>query len=197
MKKLLLAIIVLFLLSGCEYGGSEPDVSPYDYTELDSISFVKDGNETKVLILGDSTMYKGETWNYLPYTVYNAGMGTTTTIGVLNRMHLIDTVDPDIVIVGAGMNDVFHGHNIVDIQARFLEIKEICKSKNVPVVFIEVSDPYNVSSGIVSMINNFVNENTIQVPFDCQNDETTDGIHFTDSGYKRLSKSIENTINNI
>lgn len=195
MKKILCIVIALFFI-GCEYETDDNfDGFHYDNYDFYSISYQRLGNSTRVLFMGDSTIRLGASWAWLPYTVYNVAKDGITTRGVINRLHFIDSLNPDYVVVGIGNCDSFY-LSIGEFSSHIETIQDFCDARGVPVIFIEIpalTPSINILKFRIDekvRVDNYLEFNMMEV-------ETYDGVHYNELGYKRLSSEIETMIGSL
>jgi len=201
MKKLMIILSLIFLFVGCEYETDDntKDINSLFYDKYDfySISFQSVGNGINVLIMGDSTMYSSAYCDNLPYNIYNVSKPGITTRGIINRLHFIQSLNIDYVVIGIGINDSKH-LSTGEFNSHILTIIDYCNDSGVDVVFIQITDIYGCASENV-LYNNIYMSLTCDnyLKWDCLQSETVDGIHFNYSGYTRLSQEIENMIDGL
>jgi len=214
MKNLIIIFVALSFF-GCEFQ-DQPDsmikenrsatINYWDWNGLNDISAQRDGTEIKVLIMGDSTMEIGDTWDYLPtdWTVINVAKGTTSSVGVYNRRHFISEQLPDYIVLGVGMNDCLLDYDLNSFVVYYSAILQEAEDNGIPVLCIQISDPWGVAYPeslyrnilIINMLQGRPDAHYIHVGATIWN---MDGslIHFKPEFYEDISILIENKINEI
>lgn len=136
---------------------------------------------------------------WLPMSCINSGLGSDTTIGVLDRWDDdIVAFNPDYIFVNIGINDVALGYAEADIKSRLEDIIDLCENKG----FI-FSIPYYTAptDSTIKSINNHIKSYCLTK--NCKYIETynwsvenagganyADSVHPSLLGYKSMAKCI-------
>lgn len=195
MKKLI--IILIFCLSGCFYEQEVEKESDCEkalmLSNLDinyRHSNIKDS--ITVAIVGDSRGDFGGNWYGINHTTYNFSLRGTTSARILNQLDLIKAVNPNYIVIFTGVND-----NICIDPFQFQEnINIIMESlKNYNVILVSSISPCGVNSTVYQIYDSILKEYSGYINFSLECSDTTDGVHYTESGYKKISDVINNIIN--
>lgn len=180
MRNLISLIIIVFLYncSGYEENGS-----------CDCEKIYKNGNETSVLIMGDSRGHDGYEWANLPYEVYNiAARGVTTEI-TIDRLCNLDKIHPDYVIVFSGPNDE-RELDEWDFEENLKYIEQYILDHNAIPVFIDISINKNLYSNRFDFFKEKITERKNYLFLTDDPNYYVDIFHFSKDGYKEISKKI-------
>jgi len=183
-----------------------PEVVYYDWNELDVISFERIGEGKKILIMGDSTMQLGRTWDYLPsdWHIINVGKGSTTSVGANNRKHFINEQLPDYVVLGCGINDCLVGYDYNSFIIQYSSVLDEAATYNIPIICITIADPWGIAYpasfwrnvGIINMCNSRSGAYRVNPNAQPLNMDTT-LIHYWPYFYETISNVVINKINEI
>lgn len=173
-------------------------------------------NNIDVIMLGDSITGRGD-WKTLfeNLVVLNFGVDGDTTTGILSRVHKVVEIEPKVVVLTVGINDLCISVPLEDVFENYKKIVEKIKSKNIKLilnaVLITQMPAINKKVKIFNeMIKNYAKENNIvftEINSAFANDKellredlTTDGLHLGQKAYKvwayRLKSVIDDTLNN-
>lgn len=164
------------------------------------------GKNVDVTFIGDSLTDLYDVKKYYPqYTVANRGIGGDTTTGVINRLDVsVYQIKPKVATLLIGVNnirtmlndyeDILKGFqtNIPDTKIVLLSLtsmtkdwgrnNKIARDNNVKIK--EYADKYNYT--YVDLYNPLLDPNTNELRMEY----TTDGGHFTDEGYVKITSVI-------
>lgn len=176
-----------------------------------------------IVFLGDSMISYWNIGNNIKNdNIINWGIGGDTTIGVLDRLDLVINLNPSIVIISVGSNDLIRVPNttINDIGERIKLINEKLK-KSIPDVIVKFISLLPVLDNHEITNENYLRKRTNKQIDDINNailkhieyidvntklkdknnklklEYTMDGIHLNDAGYKIFSQAIANEVSEI
>lgn len=189
--------------------------------ELFNKEVVKPGS---IVLLGDSLFGFFNNKDYFNDKIINRGISGDTTKGVLERLDQIINIDPSVVIINIGSNDIPRFDDPADtITRRILQIKYELESniKDVKVYILSLSpvlrdNPVsnmaymrNRTNSLIMEVNDELNIYTDIIDVNgCLSDDngnlrleyTTDGLHLTKAGYdifvRHMSKYIKELTEN-
>lgn len=177
--------------------------------------------KNKVIIVGDSMVaYLNLNRFGLSDEIINQGIAGDTTIGVINRLDLVIRLNPSIVILSIGSNDmVLTDLSLIETVENVIKIKEMIEEKTSAKVYIMNLTPVLRDHEISNMdyISNRINQNIKVINeelkkriskslyfniFDELIDQngnldlkyTTDGIHLNHQGYEIYTKFLKQII---
>jgi acyl-CoA thioesterase-1 len=128
--------------------------------------------------------------------VINAGVsGEVTTDGLLRLEKKLSTLQPDLIILLEGGNDILRNQSFKSIKDNLSKMIALAEKDNIPVILIGVPKK-NLFSDTASFYSELAEQH--QVIFD---DETigelirtpsmkSDSVHFNRAGYSRLAENI-------
>ena len=93
---------------------------PYYKHKVSQFEMLKDKNEAKIMMLGDSITDEGEWSELWGEVVQNRGISGDTTSGVLDRL---STVSPSIkqVFIMIGVNDIMRGKSENEVFENYID----------------------------------------------------------------------------
>lgn len=171
-----------------------------------------------IVFLGDSTINFFKHENYFENNnIINRGIPGDTTSGVINRLEQIIKIDPEIIIISIGSNDILLKRTTTEIVQSILKIKYMLNEQLpdakvyllslIPVLDDKEITNYNYLSNrnndIIDEINNNLNifTNIIDVSGCLKDDNnnlnklyTYDGVHLNDKGYLIFSRELSENI---
>jgi len=149
----IIGIIALCMTSfiGCYEESKELDASldnDNDFLDHEQVNVI-DGTKS-VLFAGDSRFDYLNT-SSLPFTTYNLAKGGSTTNGCIKRLPYYLAKDFDVFVLEIGVNDIFWGYNLNDIESRYIFILDSIKNERPSVeiycvTLVNVSDYFDNSN---------------------------------------------------
>ena len=149
----IIGIITLCMTSfiGCYDSSKELDASldnDNDFLDHEQVNVI-DGTKS-VLFAGDSRFDYLNT-SSLPFTTYNLAKGGSTTNGCIKRLPYYLAKDFDVFVLEIGVNDIFWGYNLNDIESRYIFILDSIKNERPSVeiycvTLVNVSDYFDNSN---------------------------------------------------
>lgn len=180
---------------------------PYYKHKVSQFEMLKDKNEAKIMMLGDSITDEGEWSELWGEVVQNRGISGDTTSGVLDRL---STVSPSIkqVFIMIGVNDIMRGKSENEVFENYKKIIKFFEEKNIKVhiqstLYIGETRKQNFNPKIEKLNeklkdfaqnNNidFIDLNPIFAPNKVLKSEfTTDDLHLNGKAYTLWVKEIE------
>ena len=147
------------------------------------------------------------------WTVFNRGVRGQRSDQILWRFEReLTRLKPDVVVVLAGVNDLYQGYSVEDIKANLQKIYSLALENNIRVMACTIL-PYNESTDQIKQkmaeTNDWIRSHAKQYGFlfcdtfalldDPKNPGnlagTPDGIHPDVAGYRRMGKAIERVLN--
>ncbi|MBU1142605.1 MAG: hypothetical protein KKH92_03060 [Firmicutes bacterium] len=183
--------------------------------------FEQMSEQGKATLIGDSMVaYLNLSKFGLEKEMINQGIAGDTTLGVLNRVHLVSRLNPKIVIISVGSNDMVLTDLTFDETVKnILKVKKEIESDTNAKVYVmsltpvlrdhEITNSMYVSNRTnqdISYINHQLKERINETEFINIYDDlidndgnlnyhyTTDGIHLNHKGYEHYTKHIKNII---
>lgn len=170
-------------------------------------------NNIDVAMLGDSITNRGD-WKTLfeNLVVLNFGIDGDTTSGVLNRVNSVIELEPKVVVLIIGINDLCISVPIEDVFNRYIQIVEKLKSKNIKlilnaVIITQIPTVNRKVKVFNEMIKNYAKENNIvftEINSAFENDKgllredlTTDGLHLCQKAYKVWAYRLKSVVEKI
>lgn len=176
-----------------------------------------------IIFIGDSMISHWQINNYLKNdNIVNWGIGGDTTIGVLDRLELVIKLNPSVVVVSIGSNDLIRVPNttIFEISERINLIKKTLEDNiiDVKIEFIsilpildnhEITNHNYLRSRTNEQIDNLNKEINKKIDYIDVNSKlkdennklmfkyTSDGVHLNDQGYQIFSQAIANKVKEI
>jgi len=135
MKKTLFLIIVLLLVTGCEFV-DDPTVAVTIAKRLSNTARCVDGCS---VVIGDSNVFWYD-WNFIPGNVCNKGIGGTQIQFVTDNMDAIAKLNPARLIIWTGQND--HKRPLEEIKADYAAMFAAMLKLTCPIYILSVH-PYN------------------------------------------------------
>ena len=125
-------IFFFFLIVGLFANEWKIQNDPYYKHKVSQFEILKDKNEVKIMMLGDSITDEGE-WNELwGEIVQNRGISGDTTSGVLDRLYTVNTNLKEVYIM-IGVNDIMRGAKAEDVFSNYKKIVEFFQKKGVKI----------------------------------------------------------------
>lgn len=165
--------------------------------------FEEFGGKASVVFFGDSNTQLGEWSEFFPnYSVANRGIGGDTTSDLLSRVSEVLVLNPKIVFVMVGINDLKYQTSTEKILENYQKIIEILKRNKVRVVVqptiqcrrvkgscgkkVESINELNLS---LEMLAKQLNVDFLHLPNLTKSDGlskefTTDGVHLSAKGFR-------------
>ena len=179
---------------------------PYYKHKVSQFEMLKDKNEAKIMMLGDSITDEGEWSELWGEVVQNRGISGDTTSGVLDRLY---TLNPNTkrVFIMIGVNDIMRGFSEDFVFENYKKIIKFFQEKNIAVViqatlYIGESRKQNFNPKIEKLNKNledfakeksikFVDLNPILAPNKVLKQEfTKDDLHLNKKAYRLWIKEI-------
>jgi lysophospholipase L1-like esterase len=199
MKKIFFISIIFILVSifGCDYEDNSTPVKQYLKDESDNfpVNFRhREGERPVILFMGDSRADFGNTWDDLPYEVYNVARYGSSTYSILKRLFYVDQIHPDYVVIFTGIND-YTTMSPEQFQKN-LNIIFSYLSQRTKIILMDISiNPNFPASFAVYSDNKKIMENySCYLSLNLINEDFTDSVHFSELGYKKVSEAIMNFI---
>lgn len=203
-------IIIFFCLLVIGIFASEWKIQndPYYKHRVSQFEMLKDKNEVKIMMLGDSITNEAEWSELWGEIVQNRGISGDTTTGVLDRLHTINK-NLQTVYIMIGVNDIMRGAKAEDVFSNYKKIIEFFLKKGVKVniqstLYIGESRKQNFNEEIEKLNNslklyaqentiNFIDLNPILAPNKVLKKEfTSDDLHLNSNAYKLWIEKIRN-----
>lgn len=203
-------IIIFFCLLVIGIFASEWKIQndPYYKHRVSQFEMLKDKNEVKIMMLGDSITNEAEWSELWGEIVQNRGISGDTTTGVLDRLHTINK-NLQTVYIMIGVNDIMRGAKAEDVFSNYKKIIEFFLKKGVKVniqstLYIGESRKQNFNEEIEKLNNslklyaqentiNFIDLNPILAPNKVLKKEfTSDDLHLNSNAYKLWIEKIKN-----
>ena len=179
---------------------------PYYKHKVSQFEMLKDKNEAKIMMLGDSITDEGEWSELWGEVVQNRGISGDTTSGVLDRLY---TLNPNTkrVFIMIGVNDIMRGYSEDLVFENYKKIVKFFQEKDIDVViqatlYIGESRKQNFNPKIEKLNKNlkdfakeqnikFVDLNPILAPNKVLKQEfTKDDLHLNEKAYRLWIKEI-------
>ena len=184
-------IIFIVVLMGC-YDDPE-QYSRFDFVDTGIVAERQSETGPVVLVMGDSRGHLGDEWHYLRATVYNVAFGGTTMYGVKHRIHYVNEIQPDYVIIFGGVNESRFSTTFDEWRTVFdANVQAIIDAGAIPVL----CDPFTarldggeyISREIRAYLRNTYND----YYFDSATEISwfRDHVHFSSFGYEKISENI-------
>jgi len=91
--------------------------------------------QVELVMFGDSITEWGPWADALPQTkVANRGLAGDTTGGMLGRIDTTTNVEPKLVCIMAGINDLAQGYAVSEVFENYTRMLETWKTRNIPVI---------------------------------------------------------------
>ncbi|SPZ21421.1 GDSL-like Lipase/Acylhydrolase [Providencia rettgeri] len=143
--------------------------------------------------------------------VVNRGINGDTTIGVIDRLSSITSMQPTKIFIMLGVNDIMTGKTVEDTYNNYIEIIKTLKSKGFD-IYVQstlLADHFKADNSKIIELNsklvNFCKENNITyidlnsgltINEKLRGDLTIDGIHLNNKGYDIWKSEINKILNN-
>ena len=180
---------------------------PYYKHKVSQFEMLKDKNEAKIMMLGDSITDEGEWSELWGEVVQNRGISGDTTSGVLDRLY---TLNPNTkrVFIMIGVNDIMRGYSEDLVFENYKKIVKFFQEKDIDVViqatlYIGESRKQNFNPKIEKLNKNlkdfakeqnikFVDLNPILAPQKTLLEEfTKDDLHLNGDAYKLWIETLK------
>ncbi|MEX6036866.1 GDSL-type esterase/lipase family protein [Providencia hangzhouensis] len=141
----------------------------------------------------------------------NRGINGDTTIGVIDRLSSITSMQPTKIFIMLGVNDIMTGKTVEDTYNNYIEIIKTLKSKGFD-IYVQstlLADYFKADNSKIIELNsklvNFCKENNITyidlnsgltINEKLRGDLTIDGIHLNNKGYDIWKSEINKILNN-
>lgn len=190
-----------------------------DYKKQVDIFNQEETKKNQIVFIGDSIINYWDTSKYFTNTnIINRGIAGDTAVGVLNRLDQIIKIEPSIIIIHVGSNDIVRTTNTNDeIVQTLLKIRYKLETNlpNTKIYIVSLPpvlrDHEITSTAYVQHRTNDIIEDINEKlllftePIDTSSylkdsdgnlklNYTKDGIHLTHEGYKVLSKVIASEV---
>ncbi len=185
----LFCLTIVLAILGC----SQPKLAPLDA-------------DSRILAFGDSLTYgygapEGKSYPAIlsklsGLEVINSGVsGETTDIGLLRLEQELERVQPELLILIEGGNDILRNHSPESIKANLAAMIKLARSHDIPVVLIGVPEK-KLFSNAAPIYEELATEN--QLVFDgtllgklLRNPAyKSDLVHLNEQGYQAMAKDI-------
>lgn len=200
-------IFFFFLIVGLFANEWKIQNDPYYKHKASQFEILKDKNEVKIMMLGDSITDEGE-WNELwGEIVQNRGISGDTTSGVLDRLYTVNTNLKEVYIM-IGVNDIMRGAKAEDVFSNYKKIVEFFQKKGVKIsiqstLYIGESRKKDFNEEVEKLNNSlkefakqnsirFIDLNSIFAPKKVlKSDFTKDDLHLNGQAYKLWINEIK------
>ncbi|MEX5988896.1 GDSL-type esterase/lipase family protein [Providencia hangzhouensis] len=141
----------------------------------------------------------------------NRGINGDTTIGVIDRLSSITSMQPTKIFIMLGVNDIMTGKTVEDTYNNYIEIIKTLKSKGFD-IYVQstlLADHFKADNSKIIELNsklvNFCKENNITyidlnsgltINEKLRGDLTIYGIHLNNKGYDIWKSEINKILNN-
>lgn len=196
-------ILYLFLIFTIEIFAQ----NTYYEDKVSQFNILKNEKHKNIIMLGDSITDRG-LWSELTNRndITNRGINGDTTLGLLNRLEILNTNVKQIFIM-IGINDLGKGKSVEYVYFNYIKIiARIKHNKQVPIVQSTLYVGSNFSKNLNLQVENlndklekfciknniiYINLNNYLAPNRVlENKYTNDGIHLNGLGYKVWNENI-------
>lgn len=130
------------------------------------------------------------------YKVVGAGVsGEETTQGLIRLPKVIDEVNPDLLILLEGGNDILRNKNVHNTKQNLAAMIELAQSRNVQVVLIGVPEK-KIFSDVAPLYEELAEQYHLVFADDLlsgllrDNEYKSDAVHLNQQGYRMMAESI-------
>ncbi|WP_435781813.1 GDSL-type esterase/lipase family protein [Providencia hangzhouensis] len=193
-------------------GNSETSTYSNYYYNKESFYSAYNNGKPDLVFLGDSLTDIAEWQEMFPnLLVVNRGINGDTTIGVIDRLSSITSMQPTKIFIMLGVNDIMTGKTVEDTYNNYIEIIKTLKSKGFD-IYVQstlLADHFKADNSKIIELNsklvNFCKENNITyidlnsgltINEKLRGDLTIDGIHLNNKGYDIWKSEINKILNN-
>lgn len=200
-------IFFFFLIVGLFANEWRIQNDPYYKHKVSQFEMLKDKNEVKIMMLGDSITDEGEWSELWGEIVQNRGISGDTTSGVLDRLYTVNTNLKEVYIM-IGVNDIMRGAKAEDVFSNYKKIVEFFQKKGVKIniqstLYIGESRKKDFNEEVEKLNNSlkefakqnsirFIDLNPIFAPKKVlKSDFTKDDLHLNGQAYKLWINEIK------
>lgn len=208
MNKNILLVLILGVFMNISFANEwKIQDNPYYKHKKSQFEMLKNSENYKVMMIGDSITDEGEWSELFEIKVQNRGISGDTTSGVIDRL---DSLSPSVktAFIMIGVNDIMLGKDIGEVYKNYVQILNTFKEKGIKTyiqstLFIGETRMHNFNPKVEELNNKlrayakennliFIDLNPIFAPQKVLKKEfTSDDLHLNGTAYKLWAQEIK------
>ena len=189
-------LIFLMVLGSCSGpSGVEYPTNPFD--SIDNAPLLRNGTLPSIMFAGDSRSEFGGTFDALPNTVYNIGVGHSSIRSVLKKEYRISAIMPDYLVLFTGFNDAKY-FSPAEFRSDLISLSHYLESLGIKFIIMDQSvepQALNETQKVLGYIMRSIPGSKYLPVSYTAGDHVSDGIHLSGPGYLRATAVIDAEVN--